>query len=157
MSASNQATIEKSNLISPRQIAFVGCFLLPMAKLLEAPSILAKYADGDLLLPALFHFLLQAGVLLALLYASSKSKYSLFERLDAYLGRWAKIFYGLLTLYFLFVATLPLLDLEKFTYAVFFDTAPTVFSFGFFFLLSAFLCTKGLQALGRLADFSLFL
>ena len=38
-----------------RQIAFVAAFLLPAAKLLEVPSLLAKHAGGDLLLPALLH------------------------------------------------------------------------------------------------------
>ena len=50
--------------ICARQIAFAAAFLLPAAKLLEVPSLLAEYAKGDLLLPALMHFLTQALVLL---------------------------------------------------------------------------------------------
>jgi hypothetical protein len=59
--------------------------------------------------------------------------------------------------YYLFAATLTLFDLEKFTYDVFFDTAPTTFSFLFFFIFSAFMCTKGVKALGRATDLCLFL
>ena len=143
--------------IHARQIALVCACILPSAKLLEVPSLLAKYSGGDLLLPALLHFLLQGGILFALLYASSRSEIPLFERMERLLGRWSYLIYALLGIYYLFAGILPLLDLEKFIYAAFFDTSPTTFSFTFFFFLSAFLCTKGLKAFGRFADLSLFL
>ncbi len=149
-------TPDNDDILS-RQIAFVAAFLLPAAKLLEAPSILAKYAAGDILLPALLHFILQAGVLFALLYAASRSERSLFERLNEKLGKWALLFYVLYAAYFIFTAILPLLDLEKFIYAAFFDTSPTVFSFIFFFFLSAYVCAKGIKAIGRTADLCVFL
>ena len=140
-----------------RQIAFAAAFLLPTAKLLEAPSLLAKYAAGDLLLPAILHFLLQGGLLLAVLFAACGSEKTLFERLETSLGKGASLVYFFLTAYFVFSALLPLLDLEKFVYAAFFDTAPTSFSFAMFFLLSAFICMKGLKTVGRSADLCLFL
>ena len=140
-----------------RQIAFAAAFLLPAAKLLEVPSLLAKYAAGDLLLPALFHFLIQGGLLLLLLFAAANSEKTLFERLESTLGKAACVVYFFLAAYFLFSALLPLLDLEKFVYAAFFDTAPTTFSFAMFFLLSAFISMKGLKTVGRSADLCLFL
>ena len=148
------AETPKNDEVVGRQIALAAAFLLPVSKLLEAPSLLAKYAAGDLLLPAILHFLLQFGVLFALVYAASKSDKTLFERLRLRFGRWSALFYVLYAVYFLFAAILPLFDLEKFTYAAFFDTAPTSFSFAFFFIFSAFVCVKGLKALGRAADFS---
>lgn len=143
--------------INSRQIALAAAFLLPAAKLLETPSILSKYAKGDLLLPALLHFLLQGGLLIVLLCFVAKSDKTLFERIEQRLGKWSAVFYAALSVYYLFAAVLPLFDLEKFTYAVFFDTAPTSFSFLFFFIFSAFMCTKGIKALGRAADLCLFL
>ncbi len=140
-----------------RQIAFCAAFILPAGKLLETPSLLARYAKGDILLPALLHFLLQSLVLVGVLYALSKSEKSLLERAHEKLGRWIVLPVALYALYFLFAAILPLLDLEKFVYAAFFDTAPTTFSFGAFFFLLAFFCTKGLKTLGRCADLCLFL
>lgn len=149
--------IQTNDRILGRQIAFAAAFLLPTAKFLEAPSLLAKYAEGDLLVPALLHFLLQAGVLYALLFAASRSEKTLFERINEKLGKGAILFYLPFAIYYIFAAILPLLDLEKFIYAAFFDTAPTVFSFGFFFVLSAFICTKGIKGIGRSADLCLFL
>ena len=151
------ATTSQPNQVCGRQIALAAAFLLPAAKLLETPSVLATYAKGDLLLPALLHFILQFAVLSALLFTISQSEKTLFERLNERLGRWSLVFYGIYALYFLFAAVLPLLDMEKFTYAAFFDTSPTVFAFVAFFIFSAFVCAKGLKTLGRTADLCLFL
>ena len=147
----------QNNQACGRQIALAAAFLLPAAKLLEAPSLLAQYAGGDLLLPALLHFIVQGAILFALLYAAAKSEKTLFERLQIRFGKWSVLFYGLYAVYFLFAAILPLFDMDKFTYAAFFDTSPSVFSFIAFFAFSAFICTKGLKTLARAADFCLFL
>ncbi len=147
---------EKQGLYA-RQIAFCAAFILPLGKLLETPSLLSKYAKGDVLLPALLHFAFQSLLLLGILYASSQSEKSLLERLQNKLGKWIVVFYLLYAAYFTLAAILPLLDLEKFVYAAFFDTAPTTFSFGIFFFLLAFVCAKGLRSLGRCADLCLFL
>lgn len=145
------------NPIYARQIAFVCAFLLPASKLLELPSLLSKYAKGDLLFPAFLHFLLQAGVLLALLWALSQTEYTLLQRLKAAFGKGVVVVYILYGAYFIFSAILPLLDAEKFSYAAFFDTSPTTFSFVAFFFFSAFVCIKGVKAVGRFADLCLIL
>ena len=146
-----------SKAINGRQIAFFSAFILPVLKLTEVPSLLARFAKGDLLLPALLHFVFQTAIICLLLYCASRSEQTLAQRLQNRLGKWTRVFYAVYAVYFLFYAVLPLLDLEKFTYAVFFDTAPTLFSFAFFFLFSAFLCVKHIKTVGRLADLSLFL
>ena len=143
--------------IHARQIAFVAAFLLPVSKFLEVPSILARFTAGDLLFPALLHLLVQSLILLTILYAACQSEKTLGERLRDTFGKGAIIFYLLFALYFLYAAALPLLDMEKYVYAAFFDTAPTTFSFGAFFLVSAYVCTKGIKAIGRSADLCLFL
>ena len=148
---------KKNDVVYGRQIAFAAAFLLPAAKLLETPSILAKYTEGDLLLPALFHFLLQAGVLAVLVYVSSQSEKSILERLELRFGKWVRVLFFLYAAYFIFASLLPLFDLEKYIYAAFFDTSPTFFSFIFFFPVSAFICVKGIKSIGRAADICLFL
>ena len=153
----SSVSLSKNNTVYARQIAFAAAFLLPMTKFLEAPSILASKAEGDILLPAILHFIIQASLLALLLFAASKSEKTLFERLNLWLGKGAIVFYSLYALYFIFAAVLPIFDLEKFTYAAFFDTVPTMFSFAFFFIFSTFVCVKGIKALGRAADLSLFL
>lgn len=151
-----QVLKSKSPVVS-RQIAFFAAFVLPIYKLVEMPAVLARFAEGDLLLPALLQHALQTGLLIALLFAASRSKKPLLARLQDTFGKWTVVFYLIFAAFFLFAAVLPLLDLEKLVYAVFYDTAPTIFSFAAFFLFSAFVCTKGLKSLARGADLSLFL
>lgn len=149
--------MKTENAVCARQIAFFAAFVLPTYKLLELPSLLAKYAKGDLLLPATLQFLLQTLFLALLVYAASQSESPLAERLERTLGKWVYPLYAAYGLYYLFAAVLPLLDLEKFVYAAFYDTAPTVFYFAAFFLLSGYIGAKGLRSVGRSADLSLFL
>lgn len=142
-----------SPALNGRQLCFFAAFIVPLSKLLETPSLLAKYALGDLLLPALIQFVLQAIPLAAILFIASKTDKGLFSLVKEKLGKvGAKIVYWILAAYYLFSTLLPLLDLEKFVQAAFYDTAPTAFTFGPFFLLSGFICAKGLKSFGRIAD-----
>lgn len=150
-------TAPENDSINGRQIAFFAAFILPIYKLLELPSILSRFTGGDLLLPALLQYLFQTGILLALLFVASHLEKPLLKHLEEKLGKWTAILYALYVLYFLFAAMLPLLDLDKFIYAVFYDTAPTFFSFVFFFIISAYVCARGSKTLGRIADLSVFL
>lgn len=145
------------NAVCARQIAFFAAFVLPIYKLLELPSLLARFAEGDLLLPAFLQFLFQGAILAVLLYIASQSQKTILQRLEERLGKWIKLVYGVYAVVFLLTAVLPLLDLEKFVYAVFYDTSPTLFSFAAFFVFSAFFCTRGIKSLGRMGDLSLFL
>ena len=88
-------TVLQPHQVWGRQIALAAAFLLPASKLLEAPSILATYAAGDLLLPAILHFIVQFGVLSALVFAVSRSEKTLFERLNIRFGKWSILFYVL--------------------------------------------------------------
>ncbi len=152
-----QSSAQPNDQIYARQIAFCAAFILPMGKLLETPSLLANYARGDILLPAALQFLAQTLALIGILYAASLSELSLWQRIEKGLGKGVWAFYIFFAAYYLFAAILPLLDFEKFVYAAFFDTAPTTFSFGFFFLLLAYVCCKGIKSFGRCADLCLFL
>lgn len=140
--------------VCTRQICLFCAFILPLYKLVEVPSLLARYAKDDLLFPALAHFLVQAGAVWLLLFLLSSKKRPLFDRVS---GAGAKILFGTLSVVYLLLAVIPLLDLEKFTYAIFYDTSPTLFSFAFFFIFSAYLCMRPPQIVGRIADLSPFL
>lgn len=149
-----------SPTINTRQLCFFAAFVVPVSKLLETPSLLSSYALGDLIFPAFLQFLLQSIPLAALLFLSSKAEEGLFALIEEKLGRiGSKILYAALALYYIFSTLLPLLDLEKFSQAAFFDTAPTAFNFTPFFFLSGFICAKGLKSFSRVTDlcFPIFL
>ena len=141
---------------STRQLCFFLAFLSPVSKLLQAPAMLAYYAKGDLLLPALIQYLLQGGMLALLLFFCAKSEKSAFELLRERVGVWAeKTALVLFSIYLVFFSLLPLLELERFVYTAFFDSAPGVYSFIPFFFLSAYLCCKSLKTFARCCDLAL--
>lgn len=144
--------MKKQTTVNARQIAFFLAFLLPVGKLLELPSLLAKGAGGDLLLPALFGLFVE-GVSLFFVYAfvkrTGRGMFSYLGDRNQTLGRLVKVVYGVV----LILYSLPfLLDLEKFSLAAFSDTEPTFFSFLPFFVFSGYAATKGAKAVGRSAD-----
>ena len=139
-------------IVNGRQLCMFAAFLMPVTKLLTVPSLLAE-AKGDLLFPALLHFISQALVLGAILFLASKTDKSFFELLENTFGRiFAKNVYLLFAAYFVFSVLLPLLDMERFVYSAFFDTAPSMCTFCVFFVVAAFICTKNFKAFGRSAD-----
>lgn len=144
-----------SNTIATRQLCFFAAFILPVGKLLELPSLLTRYAGGDLLISALAGFLLEFLAFGALVLFAKRSGSSPLGILEE---RWgataARIFCGVYAVFLLAFATLPLFDLEKFSHAAFSDTSPTFFIFTPFFFLSGFICAKELKSIGRIADIS---
>lgn len=142
--------------VNGRQLCFFAAFLAPASKLLAAPALLSYFAKGDLLLPALAHYLLQGCVLAAILFLASRSEKGFFGLVEERLGKpAAKIAYGAYALYFAFSALSPLLDFERFVYTAFFDTAPSMCIFCTFFLFSGFVCVKGARSFGRSADLAM--
>ena len=95
-------------VINGRQLCFFAAFLIPVAKLLAVPALLAYYAKGDLLLPALAQYLLQGAVLAVILFIASRTDKSFYDLIADTLGAvTAKIVYILYALYFVFSALLP--------------------------------------------------
>lgn len=156
-----QAFARDKNEVCGRQIALFCAFVLPVYKLLELPSILSRFCEGDLLLPALLHYIGQLCVwllvVLAVKWIGETYQKTPFALLEEKLGRWTTVIYIAYALFYLFYAALPLLDLEKYVYAAFYDTAPTFFTFAFFFPLCGYVCARGIKCLGRCADICLFL
>lgn len=147
---------DEKGVICGRQLCFFVAFLLPVSKLLETPSVLAYYAKGDLLFPAICQYVLQAAVIALFLFLSSRTDKSFFELIEDVSGRGvAKTVYVFLAAYYIFYSLLPLLEFERFVYTAFFDTAPAFSAFVPFFFLSAYIGTKSLKAFARSADLSM--
>lgn len=142
-----------SNTITTRQLCFFAAFVLPTGKLLELPSLLTRYAGGDLLIAALVGLSLEFLAFAALVLFAKRSGSSPLNYLQDKWGQTAaRVFCGIYALFLLAFATLPLFDLEKFSHAAFSDTSPTFFIFTPFFFLSGFICVKGLKGVARSAD-----
>ena len=112
--------------INGRQLCFFAAFLIPVSKFLSAPAALAFFAKGDLLVPALTHYLLQAAILAVILFLASRTDKSFFDLLSDTFGvLTARIVYILYSLYFIFFMLLPILNVERFVYSAFSIRRPT--------------------------------
>ena len=120
--------------INGRQLAFFLAFLLPVGRLLELPSLLARGTGGDLLIPAVIGLLLESVAVwgaYAFVKKTGKGVFSYIDEKNALLGKMLKVAYAVVLLCYAFPF---LLDLEKFSLTAFSDTEPTFFSFLPFYL-----------------------
>ena len=141
--------------INARQLAFFIAFFLPLGKLLELPSRLTAHAKGDLLIATFCGLLLEFLSFVAIFLFCKSTGSDPWTKIEERFGKnTSKILYGIYALFLLTFAILPLFDLEKFSHAAFSDTSPTFFIFTPFFILSGFICTKGIKGIGRAADLS---
>ena len=138
--------------IAPRQIYLLLACIAPVGKLVFLPAHLARYAQNDLLFPALVQYLVQAGaVFLVLLLA--KRGMSFYEMLENTFGKIAaKILICIFGLFLLYCSFLPLLEQQLFVQSEFYDTLPSLVAFGPFFIFSVYLCSKPLSSFGRTWD-----
>lgn len=140
------------NKISARQVYFFLACVAPVGKLVLLPAKLAEYAGGDLWIPALLHFVLQAAAVFCVLLFCREQK-SLSALLEERLGKvGAKILLTLFALFFVFAGILPVFEQKLFVQGVFYDTLPSLIAFGPFFLFAAYLCSKPLSSMGRVFD-----
>ncbi len=140
------------NRISPRQLYFFLACVLPAGKLVTLPSLLARDAKNDLLLPVLIGYLIEAAVVFAVLLTAKKNC-SLYELLKATFGKIAAIaILCVLSLFFFYAALLPLLEQRLFVQSVFYDTLPSLAAFAPFFLFAVYLCAKPFSSQGRVWD-----
>ncbi len=140
------------NKISPRQLYFFLACVMPVGKLVILPSLLAQYAKNDLLFPMLISYLIQAGVVFAVLLAMRKGE-SLYALLSNTFGKVASIvILVILSIFYLYAGLLPLLEQRLFVQSVFYDTLPSLAAFAPFFVFSIYLCAKPLGSQGRVWD-----
>ena len=140
------------NKISSRQLYFFLACVAPVGKLVIMPANLAKYAGNNLLIPAAVQFLLQTGVVFAVLLLAKRGK-SFYELLENTFGKiLAKIIILIFSAFLFYAAFLPLLEQKAFVQGTFYDTIPSLVAFAPFFLLCIYLCSKPLSSFGRTWD-----
>ncbi|MFR6056307.1 MAG: GerAB/ArcD/ProY family transporter [Eubacteriales bacterium] len=130
-------------------IAFV-----PVTKIFLLPSIMAQFAFSDMWISALLNVALDTLTLFCAL-----SLWKRYEGRDFYniladnFGKTAaKIVYALYFLYFILKAYSPVTEQKTYVERTLYESTATVFTFLPFFLVSAYLASKKLFVLGRLAD-----
>lgn len=142
------------NSISVRQICFILLAYGAAVKLMVFPAALANAAGNDLLFPLLFDTVVQTVVIWAVAYLSSRTDKTFFELIENTLGKvTARIVYGLLALWFLMSAVLPVSEQQLLVHDAFYDTIPAIYVFLPFFFFSVYAGAKSFTNVGRCADF----
>lgn len=141
------------NKISVRQVCFVLIAYNAVLKLIIMPTYLAVSCQNDLIFPALINLALQAVVIWAVAYASSRADKPLFDMLAERFGKGlACVVFVLLGLYFILVAIVPLVEQQLLVHSAFYDTVPSLYAFLPFFLFGLYAGSRTVMGVGRCAD-----
>ena len=144
------------NDIKLRQLCFIFAAMLPVTRMIVYPATLAYHAGSDLLLSAALSLALEGLVVGLMLWLARRTRRTFFGLLAETFGdAAARIVYGLFALFFALSALLPLLEQRGFVMQVLYENVPPLICYAPFFGVCFFACTKGLRAVGRVADLSL--
>ena len=144
------------NDIKLRQLCFIFAAMLPVTRMIVYPATLAYHAGSDLLLSAALSLALEGLVVGLMLWLARRTRHTFFGLLAENFGdAAARIVYGLFALFFDLSALLPLLEQRGFVMQVLYENVPPLICYAPFFGVCFFACTKGLRAVGRVADLSL--
>lgn len=144
------------NDIKLRQLCFIFAAMLPVTRMIVYPATLAYHAGSDLLLSAALSLALEGLVVGLMLWLARRTRRTFFGLLAENFGdAAARIVYGLFALFFALSALLPLLEQRGFVMQVLYENVPPLICYAPFFGVCFFACTKGLRAVGRVADLSL--
>lgn len=144
------------NALTSRQVCFILIAYGAATKLILYPAATAAYVFRDIIFPAVINFFLQAVIIWAVSYLSSRTDKTLFELLALSFGKVAaRVIMGFFAAYFLFAAIVPISEQQLFIHSAFYDTVPSLYVFLPFYFFAAYAGAKGLKNAGRCADICL--
>ncbi len=140
--------------ITKKQICLMLITLVPASKFLVLPSVYSAFAKNDAWFAGLLNCILD-GVLLAviLLFLRKFNGQTLYSVIEYNLGKvGAKIVFFIYFIYFMLKTVIPVFEQKNFTEITLYETSPTVLTFLPFFLVSFYMCVKGLKTMARTGE-----
>jgi len=149
----------EKNLIKVRQICFIYIAFMPVNKFIFLPSRLASLAFEQLWVSLLLNFVIDGLILLALLRVSeAKGNKTFYTYIRERFGDvTAKIIYFILAVFFLLKSIVPIFEHKAYVESTLYEMMPQSLIFFTFFIVSTYLCLKGLKVVGRCADIAVWL
>lgn len=139
--------------LKTRQICLFFIAFMPITKLYALPSVLAEITSEDLWLSVIINLLIDLVTIVALIWVSKKTNLTIIEMLNKSFGKVAtKIILFIYALIFLLKMFIPLQEQKDFVKLSLYINMPTDLFFLPFFLISFYLATKPMRAIGRSAD-----
>ena len=149
----------EKNLIKVRQVCFIYLAFVPVNKFIFMPATLASLAQEQFWVSLIANFLIDGLILWLILFVSEKKQcQTLYNTLDSSYGKvGAKIIYALLAVYFLIKSVVPIFEHKAYVESTLYEMMPHGVIFFTFFIVSTYLCLKGLKTLGRCADIAIWI
>ena len=150
--------MNEKNSLKVRQICFIFIALAPITKLTLFPSFLAGKVGQGAILSAAIGAAFDLFVLSALIFLSKKhDNKTLYAVLRDGCGEWAaKTVFAIYSVYFFLKAFLFIVEQKYFIENSLYEIMPPSVTFYPFFIISTFICLKGLKIIGRIADVAVF-
>jgi len=145
------------NKIKIKQICALFLCLLPLTKVIGAPSELAATYGEKLWQPVVFWLVVELLFIAFIFYLSGKNEGKTFYKIleDGY-GVWlAKTVYFIYGIYFLLKSFLFIIEHKALIETAFYEILPSSPVFYPLFLVTCYTSLKGLKTLGRAAEFCL--
>ncbi len=143
----------KNNEIKARQIGLFFIAFLPVTKIFIMPKDASNIANEDMWISILISLFLDAIGLLSAMLLYKKQGQSFYSIIENGVNKFfSKAILFLYFVFFLLKAFTPIYEQKNFMQNTLYETAPTAFAFAPFFILSIYLCTRKLRAIGRLSD-----
>ena len=110
-----------------------------MSKILTYPTQLCNVAGNDLLLSALFDFIICGVVVWAVSFLCSRTDRTLYELIENTLGEVAaRIIFGFFAAFFIAMSIMPIFEQKVYVHNIFYDTVPSLMVFLPFFFFSVY-------------------
>jgi len=141
--------------LKTRQICLFFIAFMPIIKIFMLPSVVASFADEDMWLSTLINCALDIITLSSIILVCKSANTTFIGLLESNFGKiGAKIVCALYCLVFILKSILPINEQKDYVEFTLYTLLPTTFYFMPFFIIAFYFCTKKLNLLGRLADFS---
>lgn len=142
--------------INSRQVCFIMFIYTVMSKILTYPTQLSNVAGHDLLLSALFDFIICGVTVWAIAYLCSRTDKTLFKLLEDTFGEIAaRIIFGFFAAFFIAMTVMPIFEQKVYVHNIFYDTVPSLMVFLPFFFFAVYAGSKSFANMGRCADIAM--
>lgn len=145
------------NKVTTKQVCALIACLLPLTKIVCAPSVISSVYGEKLWQPLVIWFVLELAFIAFVFYLTKRHENkTIFAILsDGYGEGFAKVIFFVYGVYFLLKAFLPLIEHKMLIESAFYEILPSTPIFYPLFLITFYTSLKGLKTLGRAAQFCL--
>ncbi len=142
-----------------RQLCFIVVTTFTINKLFFLPGLISGIAEEGLLLATSINFLIDFLLLLTILYLYKKCGYSSVYDMfyNTYGKKMAKVILFIYAIFFMVKMIIPVLEEKNSIELTFYETQPNIMTFLPIFVITLYICSKGLKTFARSMEIALLI